>query len=111
MCIVTTCNKYFVIYSECDPKARGSEQMCPYGFTWVEFRALVVRCLCEFGAVTTRVAPSRVETLREMAKSPKLKLVQKVRESGKIANSPKSRDRGSLQAAENLTAIFFQFTL
>ena len=31
----------------------------------VEFNAPVVRWLCEFGAVTTQVAPSRVETLRE----------------------------------------------
>ena len=34
------------------------------------------------------------------------KLVQKVRESGEIANSPKSRDLGSLQVAEFDTYIF-----
>ena len=48
---------------------------------------------------TAQVAPSHVETLREI-----VELVPKFWDSGKIANSLKSR--GSLQAEKSLTFIF-----
>ena len=34
MCSFTTCDKYFVIYTDGEPREKGSEQMCPHGFTY-----------------------------------------------------------------------------
>ena len=44
----------------------------------------------EAGLGLSRGAPSRVKTLREITKLAKTELVHKFRESGKMANSPKS---------------------
>ena len=53
---------------------------------------------------TTQVAPSRVETLREIAKSVKYEIGSKIPGDAK---TPKSRDRGSLQAGNFFDTYFF----